>query len=181
MCFYLLPFKVKNKKGFKEFGVVVMLDISTVFHPKLNWRNLMKELAENLKQYLHVPGTVVYIQNSAMRDRSKRGVDLISYTHDEAIDFFQSLHEKVIDADDLEKFSENEEMRGTPVFVRNGTRGIVLSCFHWGFTQNEIDELIEAEKIKSAEEATPAIYCFLLLDEHVVLARETVCNPLKDV
>lgn len=142
----------------------------------------MKEVAEDLKQYLHEPGTVVYIQNSSWRNSSNnRGVELLSFAHDEAISFFENANGMVIDNDDAKIITEDEEKLGVAHFVRNGTRGIVLSSFHWGFTEKEVQDLIEQEKIKDPEEARPSIYCLLILDNHVVLVRETVCNPLKDV
>lgn len=137
----------------------------------------MKNLEENLLKHLLEPGQSVYLQNNDWRSGRNRKLTLVSYTDEKVIDFFSNCHGKLITFDDLEVFKSDQGKLGKQVEVTNGTTAIVLSCFHWGFTENELNDLIENKKIESPEEAVPTLYCFLLLDETLALAQMSFCRP----
>lgn len=141
----------------------------------------MKDIEEHLHQYLPQPGQTVYLQSVGVRNRDRK-VEVTHYTEEGAVDFFNSVHGKVITSDDFEKVVENhgnDGKLGKKIGVGNGQMAIVLGSFHWGYTDKEIEELLEAEKIESADDATPSIICFLLTDDKFVLAGLNKCNVVN--
>lgn len=139
----------------------------------------MKDIEERLIQYLPKPGQTVYLQTPGVRNRARK-VSVTHYVEEGAIDFFNSLHGKLITNDDFnemaEKYANEEGKLGKKIELANGQMAIVLASFHWGFTEKEIEEFLEEKKIESAEEATPSVVCFLLTGDMFVMAGLRKCN-----
>lgn len=138
----------------------------------------MRDLEENLHKYLLKVGQTVYIQGDRIHGRRDSKVRLVSYTEDQAVDFFTQCNTKVIDSDDFQKIKTDDKKLGKEVEISNGQIGVVVSSFHWGYTEKEKQELLESKKIDKLEDARSSLMSLVLVGDMLVLASERYLNPI---
>lgn len=139
----------------------------------------MKDLEEYLHQFLLKPGQTVYIQSARIHGRRNNKVGLVTLSEDKVIDFFTNCHGKVIDSSDFKVLLEEKEELGQKTFISNGQMGLVVSSFHWAYTKEEIQELLESKKIEKEEEATASLMSLVLVGDTLILASEKYLNAVE--
>lgn len=139
---------------------------------------MSRELDESRQKFLWSIGDKVYLQGNARQIRSRKSwVDATNVTDTEMVNWLMEQHGQMLETDDIYPDGRDEPGRfkdkGEAVKLESGTNGMVISHFWIEITPSE-------EVLKEDPEAEPyyGIYCFLMVEDKMVLVPHTVCTKV---
>ena len=140
---------------------------------------MVKELDEARKKFLMDEGDSVYLQGNAKKIRSKRSyVEATPYTDPDAIDLLLSWHGKILTMDELKEIGANGGNEGDEAIkFECGTYGMVLSQFWYEYPKKKDPEGADPEEGEEPEMGY-AIYCFLMVEDHMILVSHRDCTKV---
>lgn len=138
---------------------------------------MVKDIDGPRKRFLMDMGDTVYLQGNAKQIRSKHSYAPATVFTDEAcIDFLLGTHGKIINKEDCEVLKD----KGEAVQFKCGMRGMLLAQHWYEYLPKKDEEELENTEPEEGEksEMRYSIYCFLMVEEQMVLVNYRVCTKV---